>query len=343
MAQQLSEILEAWLPSYQQDWVAAVITHVSGSSYRKPGAIMLFDSLGKSLGMLSGGCLEADLRRHAQRVMQTGQTLTLTYDASDESDQSYQLGCGGIVTIMLVSLTKANDYLGLLKLYDALNHGQSCRYQLSIPSQPIACDELSAQVEVLHSNTQALPFTEKTQLLNLETGENTPEHILSVPVRAPIHLGIFGGGLDAKPVCEMAQLLGWRVSVFDSRSAYARNYDFAGAKIYKHKANELPSDVLSSLNCAFVLHHNLELDADALRVLAQYPLQYVALLGPGHRRDKVLTKAELTVDDFSGVFSAPAGLALGGELPSSIALSMLSQCHSVLYQSKMTTLDKVMS
>ena len=52
--------------------------------------------------------------------------------------------------------------------------------------------------------------------------------------------------------------------------------------------------------------------------------------------------AELSLKDFSGYFSAPAGLALGGELPGSVALSILSQCHGVLYNSKLTSLDSVM-
>ncbi|WP_392341207.1 XdhC family protein [uncultured Shewanella sp.] len=96
MVQHLVDLLDTWLPSYQEDWVLAVLTQVQGSSYRKPGAIMLFHPMGKSLGMLSGGCLEADLRRHAQRAIQTQQVIQLTYDATDESDTSYQLGCGGI-------------------------------------------------------------------------------------------------------------------------------------------------------------------------------------------------------------------------------------------------------
>ncbi|WP_394130100.1 XdhC family protein [Shewanella maritima] len=347
MTHHLSDILDAWLPSYQDNWVLAIITQVSGSSYRKPGAMMLFHPMGKSLGMLSGGCLEGDLRRHAQRVIQTQQTCHITYDATDESDTSYQLGCGGIVQIMMVSLTKANQYLGLLQLHDALNSGQSCSYQIDVQQKIIDCDSCSAQVEVIKQALQNRAFISKAKLIK---NNHNDAAILSVPIRAPIHIGIFGGGLDAIPVSEMAQQLGWRVTVFDERSAYARQYDFVGAQINKQPVEQAMSEQMSELHAAIVMTHNLDMDARAIKVLFAYPMQYVALLGPGHRKDKVLTKAELSDSDFSGYFSAPAGLAIGGELPSSIALSILSQCHSVLFQGHQVlqqgdcvSLDKVMS
>ncbi|MGK0409098.1 MAG: xanthine dehydrogenase accessory factor, partial [Shewanella psychromarinicola] len=143
MVQHLVDLLDTWLPSYQEDWVVAVLTQVQGSSYRKPGAIMLFHPMGKSLGMLSGGCLEADLRRHAQRAIQTQQVIQLTYDATDESDTSYQLGCGGIVNIMMVSLNKSNNYLGLVRVHDALMRGDAGEYQLDIVADGTPAHQLA--------------------------------------------------------------------------------------------------------------------------------------------------------------------------------------------------------
>lgn len=69
MDHQMEDLLEHWLPLADDAWVLAVITHIQGSSYRKPGAMMLFHEFGQGAGILSGGCLEADLRRHAQNAM----------------------------------------------------------------------------------------------------------------------------------------------------------------------------------------------------------------------------------------------------------------------------------
>ena len=63
---------------------------------------MLINGYGQHFGLLSGGCLEADILRRARRVMQRGETELLVYDGSDEDDWSFRLGigCGGKVFIM---------------------------------------------------------------------------------------------------------------------------------------------------------------------------------------------------------------------------------------------------
>ncbi|MEZ9538750.1 XdhC family protein [Shewanella sp. 10N.286.51.B8] len=346
MAHHLLSLLDTWAEKPQQDWTLAVITSVEGSSYRKPGAIMLFDPLGKTLGMLSGGCLEADLRRHAQKSIQTQQVQQLTYDATDENDTSYQLGCGGLVNIMMVPLLGDNHYLGLAELHHQLTLGKKGSYQLSIVEHHSHAGQVVGKFvadDIAYKQTAADIITDI--VTDVSSGNNL--NLLRIPVRSPFHLGVFGGGLDAQPLVAMAQQLDWQVSVFDSRSAYARGYDFPDAKICKKPLTQIDLLEIQHLDAAVVMNHNLDMDAAALSLLQGTNLAYIALLGPTHRRDKVLQKCQLSTDDFSGFFSAPAGLALGGELPSSVALSILSQCHGVLHhglkrQGELSNLDKVM-
>ncbi|WP_153913096.1 XdhC family protein [Shewanella sp. TC10] len=356
MAHHLLSLLDIWAEKPQLEWALAVITSVEGSSYRKPGAIMLFDPLGKTLGMLSGGCLEADLRRHAQQAIQSQQVLQLTYDATDENDTSYQLGCGGLVNIMMVPLLADNHYLGLPELHQQLTRGYQGCYQLSLNENGSHAGEMSGKF--IASNAakhNSFESSSKNQQVTKQVTKQRAKQVtldgqdyLSVPVRAPYHLGIFGGGLDAQPLAAIAAELDWKITVFDSRSAYARSYDFPAAKINKTPLTQLKTQELTHLDAAVVMNHNLDLDSDALKALQPTNIDYIALLGPGHRRDKVFGLAQLTEQDFSGFFSAPAGLALGGELPSSVALSILSQCHGVLHhriskQAELSRLDKVMS
>lgn len=42
MSHHIEDILSHWQSEPTDDWVLAVITRVQGSSYRKPGAMMLF-------------------------------------------------------------------------------------------------------------------------------------------------------------------------------------------------------------------------------------------------------------------------------------------------------------
>jgi len=46
--------------------------------------MMLFNDLGQQFGLLSGGCLEADIQRHAARVMHNKCSLTVSYDGSEK-------------------------------------------------------------------------------------------------------------------------------------------------------------------------------------------------------------------------------------------------------------------
>ena len=74
--------------------------------------------------------------------------------------------------------------------------------------------------------------------------------------------------------------------------------------------------------------HNLDMDAAALQSLQHSSARYIGLLGPVHRKQKVFKKANL--DQVSAPVFGPMGLDIGGDLPESIALATLAECHQVL-------------
>ena len=77
MSMQLSTMLATWAPRRDaDDWVLGTVFKTEGSSYRKPGAMTLISAEGAQLGLLSGGCLEADIRLNARKVMSSGLPLT---------------------------------------------------------------------------------------------------------------------------------------------------------------------------------------------------------------------------------------------------------------------------
>jgi len=335
MSHHIEDILAHWQRTPNDEWVLAVITKVQGSAYRKTGAMMLFHPLGCSIGLLSGGCLEADLRRHAQMAIERQQAVFVQYDASDETDASYQLGCGGIVDIMLVPLKPENDHLCFHQLAAQLAHNGRCIYQISLPQKNTLLANVSASVK---------PYEERE--MSPDRAVFIETEVLMLSLRSRYRLAIFGGGLDAQPMVAMALNLGWQVDLIDERISYARSHDFPGANIYRESVNTLPKTFGHHLDAIIVMQHNLALDAKALVLAHQIDkdgkLSYLALLGPAHRRDRLLQKSELSIDDFHCFFSAPAGFALGGELPESIALSILAQCHGVLHDAQQIPLDKVM-
>ena len=62
------ELLLERAPLTHGSRVLATVVATAGSTYRKPGARMLIMADGSYVGLLSGGCLEADLKLHAQEV-----------------------------------------------------------------------------------------------------------------------------------------------------------------------------------------------------------------------------------------------------------------------------------
>src|SRR4030095_4802860 len=91
--------------------VLATVARTLGSTYRKAGAQMLIAGDGRAAGLLSGGCLEADLMERARAVL-AGTPVVVDYDtrSSDDVIWGIGLGCEGAMTILLTRLAPPNDY-----------------------------------------------------------------------------------------------------------------------------------------------------------------------------------------------------------------------------------------
>ena len=89
-----------------EPYVLATVVQTSGSVYRGPGTRMLIEADLQSLGTISGGCLEGDVRENAQAVFADGQPRLLHYDATSEDDILWGtgLGCSGTVDVLLERL-----------------------------------------------------------------------------------------------------------------------------------------------------------------------------------------------------------------------------------------------
>ena len=88
----LQHLLASWYPQKDDSlWVLGTVYNTEGPCYRKPGAMMLFNSVGQQFGLLSGGCLEANIQQRAAQVMSTQKSITLCYDGADEDDIMYDV------------------------------------------------------------------------------------------------------------------------------------------------------------------------------------------------------------------------------------------------------------
>lgn len=338
-ANHLSTLLDLWFHNRDsRGWVLGTVYRTRGPSYRKAGSMMLCDDLGRHYGLLSGGCLESDIQRHALKALRTGKAATIRYDGSDEGDVAFQLGigCGGEVEILLQPITAENSYLQLAELRSQLRQRQPVVFRQQISTNT----EARAELRPLRASTQEAGIPLQRPVLEEKNGAlwlNTP--LLPAP-----HVLILGGGIDARPMAQQFNAQGWQVSLCDPRPANARPAYFPNCTSYRCHPDALPELLdLNSIDAAVAMSHNLNLDAAAIRLLHLRPLRYLGLLGPLSRRDRVLALSGISTSDqeklIQGVLRAPIGLDLGGELPESIALSTCAEIHSVLHGKTGTALS----
>jgi len=220
MSNQVLHILTQWHPERDNtDWVLGTVTEIKGSSYRKPGAMMLFSGLGQQIGLLSGGCLELDLMRHARQVIEEDSPKTIVYDMQDEDSIAWQLGigCGGIIKIQLNQINRANTYLQLDLLYEMLTSSKKAWFELMLSRD--SKQEFGRVINIPENILSISPSAPLNKAYKLIKGD--AEHLI-IPITPPPHLLVFGGGVDARPLVNIAHELGWQVTLIDSRPSYAR-------------------------------------------------------------------------------------------------------------------------
>lgn len=337
MNNHLLHMLREWQPLKDEfEWVFGIIYKTEGSCYRKAGAMVLLSNMGHQLGVLSGGCLESDIQRNARKVMQDGRPRCLTYDDNDEDDIAFRLGigCGGVVHLMLAPVNAQNDYLSLPHVLDALQAGKSSDWSTIITE---TSEELTSRCQTGSRES----FHIKPAHLQEEAGKRW----LHATLTPTPHLLLVGGGYDAIPVAQGAVNLGWTVSLWDPRPAQGRQEHFGFISTILQENND---DTLSTylqacpFDAVIMMSHNKDIDTKAFKQLYDKPLKYIAMIGPEHRRQEIVERSAIDPNLIKAKFVGPVGLDIGGDLPESIALSMLAECHAVIHGASSQSLSDVL-
>jgi len=324
--------------------VLATVIRTGGSTYAKPGAQMLIAADGEYAGLLSGGCLEGDLREHARDVARTGDARIVSYDLRSTTDQLFGLGagCEGAMDILLTRVGPADDgWQPLTFLESAYRRGDTARVAFVTASRNLAIavgtsfpadGDFPAFIDAdetlhrLHEHARNAADNRVTALPDIDV-----EIFVAALAPAPRIL-LLGGGPDARPVTTLGGFLGWRVTVVDHRATYLAPARFApGTELVESRAADVAGAVtLDDYVAAVVMSHHLDSDLAYLRALAASRVPYVGLLGPAARREKLLADLGADAERLRARLRAPVGLDIGGRAPESIALSIVGEVHAVL-------------
>jgi len=290
--------------------VLATLVAVEGSSYRRPGARLVLLADGRRFGSISGGCLEDDVILRAEQVVQSGEPQLITYDTSSENDLIWGmgLGCSGVVQIVIESIpVERPRWLSVLaeNLRNRLPSALRVRY--------------------------GAPAFMGTSLIDAVSSSSAPKKSFEQVIMPSPALTLFGAGDDALPLVKLAKLVGWHVTVVDSRRAYCARDRFPEADAIVVTPPESLADHLSFDTGAFVVvmtHRFLE-DLKLLAALLPLPLAYLGIVGSRQRTNRLLAQLQgeqpaLSTNALKKLY-APVGLDLGGATPEAVALSILAE------------------
>lgn len=245
----METVIASLLPLYERERRAgravalAVVVNTNGSTYRKPGALMLIAANGDYAGLLSGGCLESDLHQHALQVMESGKAKLLTYDTGGSDDLLWGLGvgCEGLMQILLMRAGVENGWQPLELFAGAQRRHEPVVAAVVVASPDSALPPGSIVTADGQPGGQPVPLALQDGIQSLltrarQTGRpsalgasSDALRVLALPLALPPRLLLLGGGPDAQPLVDLAARLSWHITVYDHRSAYAQSVRFPQA------------------------------------------------------------------------------------------------------------------
>ncbi|WP_235974154.1 XdhC family protein [Luteimonas deserti] len=287
-----------------------VVVETDGSTYAQPGGLALFGPGAARTGWLSGGCLEPAIARRAAHSADTGTLGWMEVDTRDDAAllSGSALGCRGRLRLALLPLREMPG--------------------LAIPLHAWIAGGGAAHWTIARDGGVALAVDQVRRAWRMPAGPVGWDGASAWTPRidAPAHVLLCGGGPETPLLAPLLRDLGWRLTLAERRSAWTT----LGALV--HRLVPDPAAALAGAPCvdaALVMHHNFELDLEALAALAPAQVPFVGLLGPVRRRDdlfRVLAPDVRTA--LQGRLHAPVGLDLGGRGAEAIALSIAAQLQA---------------
>ncbi|WP_129691115.1 XdhC family protein [Gottfriedia acidiceleris] len=329
----IHEILNEITSSKEGD-VLATIIHVEGSAYRKEGTSMLFKGNGKEVGLLSAGCLEADLSYRVQetRVRKTPQTITYDMSAEDDLTWGNGAGCNGIITVLLEPIDE-NMFNLLTRLKESLLNGTSVSMIKILSDENNDVETLFLVDEkTLFGNCNERKLKQLKSILNELHHTNQKSGLRTIePLETNVYLHtfhpkprlfVFGAGKDAIPLVKIASLAGFFVTITDWRANLCSKEYFPNAEqiLVGFPSEIIPRLQLTSSDSTIIITHQFQKDKEILNHILNINLKYIGVLGGKKRIQRLLEGKKVDAE-----INSPAGLQIGAEGPEEIAISIVAE------------------
>ena len=330
--QQLSEAV-----SRHQPVAYTALVETRGSTPQKAGAMMLVFQDGSQVGKLGGGCVEAEVKRRALRLLDAGDRELLTFQLDSDYGWDDGLICGGRMK-MLVDPVRPGDDLTYFDTWLAqLRAGGACTEVVVIDPEKAgggqAADRFllddAGQVIASRACTTVPDLTGKLRPITDRPRPYVQGGLSFLPFLKRCRLVVVGAGHVGQKVADLAAQCDFDVWVVDDREEYCNPIRFPAAKrlIVGPIDSELSGLAVDRDTYCLIVTRGHNHDEEALYHLAETPAAYVGLIG-SIRKIKLIFEDLLTEGvsrEALGKVYAPLGLGIGSQTVPEIAISIVAE------------------
>ncbi len=321
--------------------VLGTVVDVRGSAYRRPGARVLISPDGSRTGMISGGCLDKDVARHAFDWTAEGPQTVLYDTRGDELNPrgKYGSGCDGIVELLLERVVPG----GVLDLMQEVTTKRECLALLTVyAGQAVAPGTRAWRTSGgFHIDEALKPLEDEIGILLSESESwRRPKSVtitideqdvvcLVEFIAPPAELLIVGAGDDARPLAAIARSMDWDVTVVDKWPALATHDRFPGAEVVCVEPQHLFGHVnVTSQTYVAMMTHNFDDDVLLLPQFIDSAAPWVGLMGPRSRTVGIIRalkeQGRMPEVDALIKLQTPIGIDLASDSPEEVALSVMA-------------------
>jgi xanthine dehydrogenase accessory factor len=342
-----------------QTFALATVVNVRGSTPREVGAKMIVREDGQ-FGTIGGGCGEAEVFRKARVLLEEKNQAAARLaevDLTGDFDQREIGTCGGIMDVFVDLWSPGRD-LGiarrladaaersapgaLLTVVDPGSRGEVTAGSRTFvdPGENITSDSNSIELpaaaveQIARRTADAIPA-----LLEVDANGrlqpvthiefNGGVRLFVDPIVGAQRLIVVGAGHIAIPLCELGAMLGFHVTVIDDRAQFANRERFPKADeiIVKPFQAAIESLALDGHCYLISVTRGHAFDEEVVRAALMQPCGFVGMVGSRRRVRATLERlGESGVpNERLGDLHAPLGVAIGGETPEEIAVSIIAE------------------
>jgi xanthine dehydrogenase accessory factor len=330
--------------------VYCAVVETRGSTPQKAGAAMLVFPDGSQRGTLGGGCVEAEVKQRALRVLalDSDRPELLTFCLDDNYGWDDGLICGGRMTVLADPLhqtgSDGRDVAAYFRHFrELVEEGRGCTEVIALDKQTqVAAGtrllfdgaaRLAASAGLEGVAASAVTDDLSRRLAPIEQRPCPMVHagFAFLPIPPRITLIIVGGGHVGQAVARLAADVDFTVWVLDDRELYASPERFPTAQRrvvgdIGTNLKQLVGTITPSTYCLIVTRgHNH--DEEALYHLAGTPAGYVGMIG-SRRKIKLIfedLRAKGIAEQVLARVHAPLGLPIGSQTVPEIAISIVAE------------------